>query len=254
MTTLLIDGDTVVYKFALGLERRFDWGAGVTSQYADAAAGREFVDSYLAEIASAFPGASLRIALSDPEANWRYDVLPSYKQNRKDFVRPIIWAELREHIRYAFDTYVKPTLEGDDICGILATSPTIIPGEKIIVGIDKDLKTIPGRHYNPETRAWHEVTEAYADWFHLYQTLTGDAIDNYKGCPYVGPVKAKKILGSPNREVWTVVEAWSRVVEAFEARGLTAAGALQQAQVARICRHTDYDFNSKKVIPWQPPA
>jgi DNA polymerase-1 len=250
--TLLIDGDTIVYKFACGLEKTFDWGEGVISSHADGDAGKRFVDHFLAEVADAFGGASIRIALSDPEVNWRLGILETYKQNRSDFVRPIIWAELREYLRYAYDVYQRPTLEGDDICGILATHPRIIPGPKVIVGIDKDLRTIPGRHYNPNTKEHFVVTEAQADWSHLYQALVGDVIDNYKGCPFIGPVKAKKILG-PVAE-FSVADAWPRVLEAFEAKGQGLQHALQQAQVARICRHVDFDFHSKKVIPWRPPS
>ena len=250
--TVLIDGDTVVYKFACGLEKTFDWGDGVTSTHADGDAGKRYVDAYLAEIAQVFAGASIRIALSDPEVNWRFDILPTYKQNRANYTRPIIWGELREHLRYAYDVYLRPTLEGDDILGILATHPSIIRGEKVIVGIDKDLRTIPGRHYNPNTKEHATVTEPEADWNHLYQALVGDVIDNYKGCPFIGPVKARKILG-PVAE-FSTADAWPRVVEAFESKGLTHEHALQQAQVARICRHTEFDFTAKKVIPWTPPS
>lgn len=256
--TLLIDGDTVVYKFACGLQKDIDWGDGVTSHHADSKAGRELVDEYLAGIEREFDGARIVIALSDPQANWRIGVLETYKQNRKDFVRPLLWEELREHLRYRYEVFQRPTLEGDDICGILATHPKIINGEKIVVGIDKDLKTIPGHHYNPNTREHFVITETEADWWHLYQTLVGDVIDNYKGCPYVGPVKAPRIIGTRAQALrdpsWSAASFWPRVVEAFESKGLTSEHALQQAQVARICRHTDYDFNRKKVILWTPPS
>lgn len=250
--TLLIDGDCVVYKFACGLQKQFDWGEGVTSQSADADAGRRFIDHYLEELSDLFDGAPIQIALSDPTSNWRIGVLDTYKANRSDFVKPIIWAELRAHMESQFNVRVRPTLEGDDVIGIMATHPSILPGDKVIVGIDKDFKTIPGRHYNPSTREHFAITEPEADWWHLYQTLVGDVVDNYKGCPYVGPVKARRYLGDPGE--FSLETMWSCVEMAFESRGLTPEHALQQAQVARICRHTDYDFNRKRVIPWQPPS
>src|SRR5262249_40632645 len=133
---------------------------------------------------------------------------------------------------------------------ILATSDKIIPGRKIIVSADKDMKTIPGEHYDPNKRELGVVTVSRleADGYHMMQTLTGDTTDGYTGCPGVGPKKAEKILGD-EPHLW-----WHRVVEAYDKAGLSEAEALTQARVARILRATDYDFKLKKPILWTPPG
>ena len=66
--------------------------------------------------------------------------------------------------------------------------------QAIIVSQDgvKDMKTIP-------TIVWDgkdllTISEPWADYWHLYQTLVGDTSDGYKGCPGVGKVKAEKLL------------------------------------------------------------
>ena len=51
-----------------------------------------------------------------------------------------------------------------------------------------------------EARIHSKTKEIYyidieeADFNFYYQTLIGDAVDNYKGCPNVGKVKATKFL------------------------------------------------------------
>ncbi len=77
--------------------------------------------------------------------------------------------------------------------GILSTHPTKIQGKKIIVSEDKDMRTIPGWLYNPGPNKDIEpkyINEFEADRYHLYQTITGDSTDGYKGCPGAGPIRA----------------------------------------------------------------
>jgi DNA polymerase-1 len=101
------------------------------------------------------------------------------------------------------------------------------------------------------------ITEIEADAYHMEQTLTGDAVDGYKGCPGVGPANAARIIGyalvgtPEEKQRWTM---WAGVLRAFEAKKLTLEDALVQARVARICRHTDYDYQRKEVKLWEPPA
>ena len=47
-------------------------------------------------------------------------------------------------------------------------------------------------------------------------------------------------------------EAWQVVVETYASKGLTEEEALQQARVARILRHTDYDVEKEEVVLWKP--
>lgn len=211
---------------------------------------KQQVDGTLANWMERFEADDLILCFSCPsEENFRLSILPSYKGNRKNLQKPVLLSQLKEVLSESYRTYSRPTLEADDILGILSTHPTLIPGKKIIISEDKDLRSIPGWLWNPRKDASaKQVKEPMADYRHLYQTLIGDTTDGYKGCPGIGPKKASKlIMDSKDTE-----DAWGAVVKTFEDKGLTEEDALVQARVARILRHTDYDFKTKKVIPWQP--
>lgn len=263
MTTLLVDADIVAYKFAAAAEENFCFDEGVPLQLLDNFEQVTVqVDEYLAELMTKLGGTKLVLALSCPsEENFRLSVLDTYKANRKDIQRPTYLKQVREWLaqQYPKAIYQRPTLEGDDVMGILATSKAI-QGKKIIVSEDKDLQQIPGWLYNPRKDDHpRQIHEKDGDYYFYTQILTGDPTDNYKGCPGIGKVKAEKIL---QEALATVVDwaepytyrdvLWSAVVATYESKGLTEADALQQARVARICQAQDYDFKGRKVILWSP--
>lgn len=256
-TTALIDADTLVYAAALSSERAIHWGDELYTlhSYFDEALVR--FNDLLEGIKEGTKCDEVVMALSDGDTKGRFRmaILPTYKNNRKAVRRPVVYAALREWVHKTFTCYERPTLEGDDVLGILATDNTIIKGRKIIVSIDKDLKTIPGELFNydrPE-RGIVTVTEEQADYWHLYQTLTGDTTDGYAGCPGAGPVKATAILGAIE-DFNGVAAAWPKVVNAYAKAGLGEEHALTMARVARILRASDYDFKKKEVILWNPAS
>lgn len=262
MTTLLIDGDPLVYQAAFSnQEEVIDWdGNGATEFVYDPAAALADIDDMIAKIKGdlGVTKAVLTVSVSTAQG-WRREILPTYKAHRTVATRPLAYEACRTHLLDKWQAYIRPTLEADDVLGILATHPTIIRGEKIIVSIDKDLATIPGQLYNPRRETLVTVTKDEADYLHLLQTLTGDPVDGYAGCPGVGPVKAKRILEpftSQEKYGWIFVgeHAWFAAVEAYESKGLTESDALIQARVARICRASDYDFKQKRVKLWNPPS
>ncbi len=243
MRTALIDGDILIYRIASALEQPVNWGEGLWTLHVNEFDAKGQVAEEIERVRKAVQAGAAIIALTD-WTNWRKDILPSYKSNRKAVRKPVILPVLRAWLEERYYAYIRPGLEADDILGILATSDQL-EGEKIICSIDKDLKTIPGLHYAGEEV--FEVSENEADYWHMYQTLTGDSTDGYSGCPGCGPKTAEKILNG-------TTEWWHAVVKAFLKAGLSEEEALIQARVARICRSSDYDFTNKKVIPWTPLA
>ncbi|HCG9221697.1 TPA: exonuclease [Vibrio parahaemolyticus] len=207
--------------------------------------------------------------------NWRKDVLPTYKSNRKDVRKPVGLVELKKRLSEHYETYLRPTLEADDVMGILATWDKFYPDHrKIIISEDKDMKTLPAWIYNPakDFEPWLQPQED-ADFFHLCQTLAGDVTDGYSGCPSIGMETAKELLSKElmfeayehtfksgarkglTETRWRKVESpspWDTVVSCFVKAGLGEEAALQQARVARICRASDYDFKNKEVKLWKP--
>lgn len=257
---VLVDGDTLIYAAAAGNEYEAQWDTWLWTLHADFKAAVEKLHSMIDDIGNGLQADRIIWALTDT-ANWRKEVMPSYKSHRAKTRKPIVYKPLREYVHEEYETFQRPSLEGDDVLGILATHPKLVEGEKIVVSIDKDMKTIPGLHSNyakdsVETE-WtiHEIKPAVADFWHIYQTLTGDTSDGYPGCPKIGPVTALKVLGiSEGQDLsdFSVVEAWPKVVAAYAKQGLGEEVALQNARVARICRADDYDFKEKRVKLWTP--
>lgn len=241
---LLVDADILVYQFAAVHEFNIDWDEETSSevlQYEDAV---YWMTSFVADLLNNTGTKEVTFCFSSREPCFRYDILPTYKHNRKDQVRPKLLDDLRTFIEENYRTYTRPRLEADDVMGILAT---ISPGKYTIASIDKDLRQIPGRLYNWRDGSLIEVSEEEADRYFYMQVLTGDPTDGYSGCPGIGPKRAERLLDGVGLE-----DMWSVIVEAYEAKGLTEEDALQQARVARILRKNDYDFKNKRPKLWAP--
>lgn len=254
--TALIDADTLIYEAALGAERPIDWGNGLWTLHAFLPEAISHFHDLLEAIKAETGATRLILALSDgdDQGRWRNKVMPSYKSKRKRVRRPVVYAPLRAYCHEAYETFERPTLEGDDVLGILATHPVLVKGEKLVVSIDKDLKTIPGQHYNYGRKEFFRVTEGDADYSHLFQTLTGDTTDGYPGCPGIGKVTAARLLEPclGDDGTFSTMNGWKIIVAEYKKAGLSEEVALMNARVARICRHTDYDFNTKEVVLWTP--
>ena len=106
--------------------------------------------------------------LSDRNGNFRKQVDPTYKSNRRGTRKPTGYAPLVDWVRKEYSTMSKPLTEADDIMGILSTMPKN-KGKCIIVSDDKDMKTIPGKLYRPTTDEQLDITEQEADKHFLMQ-------------------------------------------------------------------------------------
>lgn len=245
MTVALIDGDILAYQAAVVSEKETDWGEGLWTLHAWEEEGMAAFETTLNGILNKLETESFIIAFSDPAHNWRKDVLPTYKGNRAKTRKPMLLKFLRGWANDRFVCKTMDTLEGDDILGMMATGN---PGAYVICTIDKDLKTIPGKHYNFGTGEIFEIDQDTADYWHMIQTLTGDVTDGYAGCKGIGIKTAEKLLLDVSSH-----DRWSVVVKAYEKAGLGEEEALTQARVARILRASDYDEPNKKVKLWTPP-
>lgn len=246
---ILLDADIVAYNISAKSQQTFDFGdTGVAVHVEDMADVERVVETWVARLIIRLKADELIVCLSVPSSEgFRLKVLPTYKFNRKA-EKPRHLQAVKDYLASEYKSYTKPQLEADDVMGILATHPLLISGKKVIVSEDKDMQTIPCWLFRPkrDTKPWL-VSEEHANWFHMIQTLMGDPCDGYKGCPLIGIKSAEMILAScaPDKH-------WSAVVRTYKAAGLTEDDALVQAQVARICRHDDYDFNSGEVKLWTP--
>lgn len=223
----------------------------MVSVTSDLATARSLARNYIERLQETLGADDYVLCLSDSRSNyWRNKVLPSYKQHRSQGTPPQCLGEVKKFLEDEFQSKKVPTMEADDVLGIYATWDQWHPGdEKVICSGDKDLLSIYGLHHDFKQKGTFNVTVEEADLFHLTQTLTGDVCDGFKGLPGIGPKKAEKILATSD----TALGRWEAILEAYELRGFTAEDALIQARVARICRASDWDFNKKEVILWNPP-
>lgn len=244
--TLLIDGDIFLYRAAFAAEETHSFDGELHMSSASLDNAKSHFDAHIESLEKRFKSDATVFALS-ADGNWRKAIYPEYKAQRKVVRRPILLKPLREYVEATRKCYSRPLLEADDVLGILATG-TVITGKKLVVSIDKDLLQIPGKHFNPvkADAGVITVTEQEGDYAHMMQTLAGDVVDNYPGCPGVGPKSAAKWLALGDM-TW-----WQAVVVAYEKKGLTEHDALVMAQISRICRACDYDFVARSVIPWTP--
>ena len=261
MLTAIIDADILAYQAASVSEKPTDWGDGLWTLHAFEEEAALAFETSLNRVLEKVGATSFILAFSD-SGNWRKDVLPTYKSNRSGTRKPMLLKFLREYAK-KYQCLSVPGLEGDDIMGIWSTtsSKPAPVREFILCTTDKDLKTIPGKHYNFGKDEFFEITEHQADFYHMMQTLTGDSTDGYSGCPGCGPVGAKKIMqaaldeGTPWANPQQLREIyWKHVVKAFNKAGFGEEEALVQARVARILRAKDYDSITKKVILWTPTS
>lgn len=202
-------------------------------------------------------------------SNWRQMVLPSYKGNRGT-KKPLGWWRVMDWLAKACgETVQVATLEADDVAGIIHTAGDNVVRfadgveidrrgwETVTVSEDKDFQCLPGLWFNPRHPEGGPrfISFQQAQWWHGVQTLTGDATDNYSGCPGVGPVKAKKVLPIPdsglNDQAYQAA-VWAAVLKEFAEKGLDNREALTQATVAYLLRFGNWDAEAGEVVLWQP--
>ncbi len=274
---LLLDGDIFAYQAALQAEREVDFGDSPSTVYllGDTKQAVDSAKDKIAVISEYLKADGVRFFLTD-SLNWRkLYVDPNYKSNRKEVRKPIGLHKVRDALFSYYPSELEPELEADDLMGIRATDPSYFEGwEKVIVSIDKDMRTIPASVYNPDKDLKPVVvSEQEADeWFYT-QAIAGDVTDGYKGCEGIGIGRASNYIGSKTgvrkyehtflsgkRKGCTEVRyeeipmdsMWDIVCSLYSKAGMSESDALKNARCARILRHGDYDFNTKKVKLWTP--
>jgi len=237
MTLLLIDGDIVAYKAAASAETPINWGDGLWTLHCYEQDVALRLDEQIDKLVNEAPVQDCIVALSD-KANYRKELAPYYKANRKTTRKPMLLQWAKEYLQSKYNTVMYRRLEADDVLGILGTANT----DTIIWSEDKDLRTVPAKHWIDGDVV--EISEEEADYNFFTQTLVGDATDNYKGCPSVGYKTAEKIL--------EFGDGWGAVVRAFISKGLSEEVALENARLARILRNGEYDTDTGEVKLWTP--
>ena len=172
------------------------------------------LDYILSEIAEELLPDECIIYLSG-EGNFRKDIYPEYKANRKNMVKPIAYGEVHDLLVKKYGAIVVDGIEADDA---VATKACECKECSVIVAEDKDFHQISNvLQYNPKTRKYSRFTDEEADQFLFIQAIMGDSTDNIKGIKGVGPVGAKKAIeGAVGSS-----EMYERALALYESKEMT---------------------------------
>lgn len=190
---LLIDGDTLVYRYGL-MNHETEVDFEDTPQLPPLEHAKAAIREKLQFLLDDTGVPDYRIALAPPGVKcFRYQFYPQYKAHRS--APPDIIRELKQWMRVEFHEKLishpdSQLVETDDILG-WHHKPN---GSTCIVSNDKDFLTLPGWLYHPFTGDLHWITRNSAMLQKFYQALVGDAADGFPGCPGIGPKKAEEIL------------------------------------------------------------
>lgn len=245
--TVLIDADSILYKVGFAIEEKTIWneteveteGAEPDIEYTtDLQQCYETADKIIENILFACDCVDSLLVFTG-STNFRNDNPLGYKQHRKELRKPTGYQEIKDYIFGKYNCYQHEGIEADDYVVYLKTT---YPKDYFLAAIDKDvLYQTPGYHYNYGKDEYVQISNRKAMLFEYYQCLVGDTSDGYKGCPGIGPVKAKAIL----KECTDEQSVWKAVVEAYESKGLTEEDAVN---TMRLC--SMHQFNGTEVVLW----
>lgn len=258
--TLLLDGDIIAFSLCSKYETEIRWSNEVHTLHSDAKQVEAAVKSRVDYFKELLETDSV-IFVTTGANNFRKQVYPEYKGNRKEARKPLCLSYIKIWITKVYPSLTIDTLEADDVLGILSTTKAKsidtslgsidLGKQKVIVSIDKDFESIPGLLWNPDKdkgKSPRKISEAQANYRFFTQALTGDATDGYPGCPGVGPAGAEKIL--KDLDPLDELKCWEAIVDAYKKKGLDEDYALSMARCARILRAEDYVDNQVKL--WSP--
>lgn len=202
---LIIDGDFIPYRVGYSMENSMDKSFECA---------KTKVQDLLLQLTEA-AGTNETISFLGGKNNFRYDLVqhlpdelktPQYKANRTR-EKPLYYKEIKQHLINDYGFHLVNGIESDDACAIALTQ---LGKNGILLSTDKDVLQVPGYHIqvkpneiqhlevvNPGQVTLSENRKKVigsGDKLLWSQMLTGDGVDNFKGVPKCGPVKAVSLL------------------------------------------------------------
>jgi len=183
MSIALIDGDIVAYRCAASC-----MPSKTRPEKEDLSVAISRADELCYRILNSCQADEYRIFISGTD-NFRNQLYPEYKANRREIIRPEHLDPVRLFLVGEWKASVTAGHEADDAIGIAANE------HSVICSIDKDLRQIPGEHYNFVKDVFDTVSPYDAVRNFYTQLLVGDPSDNVAGVAGIGTVKAGRVLG-----------------------------------------------------------
>lgn len=138
--------------------------------------------------------------------NFRYEVYPQYKANRKYSDKPQFFDSIKEYIITKYKAIYNVGYEADDLVLIYKNNIE----NSFICSADKDILKLEGEHYNYNKGEWVKVDANEASLNFWISMITGDTADNIKGVEGKGPAYANKLFseGAPSHYPRYVFQAY----------------------------------------------
>ena len=139
-------------------------------------------------------GATEGTIFLDPGLNFRHDIAKyrPYKDRKQE--KPVHYELIGEYLERKYGAVYVKGIETDDALAIFAHKCRLNDKPYVIASVDKDLKMIPGLHYNIDHYTITNITYEEARHRFFRQVLTGDITDTIEGLPGIGEKTADKIL------------------------------------------------------------
>jgi DNA polymerase-1 len=238
MSVAIIDGDEVIFKVALALQKTqyfirrgdvrlfnsfnkesaFEYVCDDETLDIDSEiivkpieGYKERLDSIISRILLSTKTTKYLLCLSGNN-NFRYKLatLLPYKGNRTTAIRPVYLDDLRSLVLKEYTCKVSDNNEADEL---MAYESKKIHNS-VICSSDKDLKTVSGRLYNITRGTLSFITPIEARYNFYYQLLIGDVVDNIPSPYMLGEVKAKYCLSELSEDC-SDFEMYSHVKEFY---------------------------------------
>jgi len=194
-----VDADSIIYRIALKTD--------ISLKKA-----MEYYDRAIEEIQWETCSGRVYVALKG-EGNFRYDIEPDYKGQRKVSNVDEAVVERRKDLNeyaYSLGHFKSDNCEADDVVSIWAQQSLDAKEHYVIAHIDKDIDMVEGWHYNFTKETLYYICKDQGYRKMCLQMLTGDSTDNIQGLVGIGPKKAEKLLADvPQPDMLDKVrEAW----------------------------------------------
>jgi 5'-3' exonuclease len=204
---VIIDGDVLCYNACKprweSFQDTFIKELNEDGMYTFQAADNEYLEKSWKELQRQYTVLKEKFFAEDAlcavksDSNFRDRLFPLYKANRKNNTYghnlSSIVHELRSRLVQDEKAIYAKDCEADDLIRIWATEAK---KDYVIASVDKDLKMIPGKHWNIKKAILEEITPLEAFRNYYGQLLSGDPTDNIPGIPKVGPKKAEKAMAT----------------------------------------------------------
>lgn len=236
----MIDGDLLVYRVGFATQK---------SRFSEA---QRQVTNWMEKIMEKFDTVHYHLYLSDSEGNFRKQIDPNYKANRK-VEKPKYYEKIINYMLDEWNAEIAWGQEADDAMGIKQRS---LLGEgypqqmkSVICTIDKDLNQVAGFHYNFINDHQYVIPEVQGLKNFYLQLLIGDTVDNIIGLGGIGPVKAQRILQGCTTEPELFIAAYKAYKSFYKDSEQAEEEMLKTGRLVKIRQFPDemWEFPNVKL-------